>query len=154
MDSPPKADETKNRSGSSGVHHSEFNPSKTDTTHLYQVWLHPNESGGEPRYAEKALGESAGPNHLTLLFYGTGRDGSTEIRQHAEISFGRLDAGQSIVVPAAESMPHAWIQVIEGDVIVLGESLTTGDGLAIEDAPGTFDISAGVDSQFLLFRLS
>ncbi len=141
-------------SAGSGIEHSEFNPSKTDKTHLYQIWLHPNEVGGEPRYAEKSLADLVAPNELTLLYSGDGRDGSTEIRQEAEISFGLMDAGHTINVPASDSMPHAWIQVISGEVSVLGETLGTADGLAIEDAPEDFVISASAESRFLLFRLS
>ena len=141
-------------SAGSGIRHSEFNPSQTNQTHLYQIWLKPNERGGEPRYAEKPLGDLAAPNSLTLLFTGDGRDGSTEIRQNAEISFGRVDAGHAIAVPASESMPHAWIQVISGEVSVFGESLRTGDGLAIENAPSEFTVEGSAESQFLFFRLS
>ena len=141
-------------SAASGVQHSEFNPSKTEKTHLYQIWLHPNESGGKPRYAEKPLAGLAQPNALTLLYSGTGRDGSTEIRQDAEISFGKLDAEQSLEVPASAAMPHAWIQVIKGSLSVLGENLETADGLAIENAPDAFGIHAHAGSEFLVFRLS
>lgn len=141
-------------SAASGVQHSEFNPSKTETTQLYQIWLHPREGGGEPRYAEKPLADLAGANALNLLYSGDGRDGSTEIRQDAEIFFGKADEGNSVIVPASEKMPHAWIQVISGSLSVLGESLDAADGLAIEDAPGAIPIEATGDSQFLVFRLS
>ena len=141
-------------SAASGVLHSEFNPSKADKTHLYQVWLQPNQPGGEPRYAEKPLGDQAIPNSLTLLFSGDGRDGSTAIRQDAEIFFGRVDKGRSIAVPASESTPHAWIQVIKGSISVLGETLDVADGLAIENAPEGFAIEALGDSELLVFRLN
>lgn len=141
-------------SAGSGIQHSEFNPSKENRTHLYQIWLQPNESDGEPRYAEKPLGESAIENGLTLLFSGDGRDGSTEIRQNAEIYFGRAAAGRKIDVPASESTPNAWIQVIRGSVSVFGETLDQADGLAISDAPESFAIEAAEDSEWLLFRLS
>jgi len=141
-------------SAGSGIQHSEFNPSKTDKTHLYQIWLHPKEPGGEPRYMEKPLAEIARSNELTLLYSGDGRDGSTGIRQDAEIFFGQAEDDITLTVPASESMPHAWIQVISGDISVLGESLSTADGLAIEDAPESFEITASSDSRFLLFRLS
>ncbi len=141
-------------SAGSGVYHSEFNPSDQNRTHMYQVWLRPNEKGGEPRYAEKRLGDSAAANALTLLFSGDGRDGSTAIRQNAEIHFGRLDAGAELEVPANTRRPHAWIQVISGEVDALGESLGQADGLAIENEPGAFTIKASADAKFLLFRLS
>jgi redox-sensitive bicupin YhaK (pirin superfamily) len=142
-------------SAGSGIQHSEFNPSKTDQTHLYQIWLQPNQEGGEPRYMEKPLAELASPNDLTLLYSGDGRDGSTEIRQNAEISFGQADsAEQTLTVPPSQTMPHAWVQVISGEVSVLGKNLGTADGLAIEDAPDGFEISTSAESKLLLFRLS
>jgi len=141
-------------SAGSGIHHSEFNPSKTKLTHLYQIWLQPNKRDGEPRYAEKPLKDLAKKNQLTLLFSGDGRDGSTAIRQDAEIYFGRTENGQSLIVPASSSTPHAWIQVIAGDVTVFEENLSTGDGLALQGAADEFSIKASSDSQILLFRLS
>lgn len=145
-------------SAGSGIAHSEFNPSSTKKTHLYQIWLTPNEAGGAPRYSEKPLAEIAEPNGLTLLYSGTGRDGSTAIRQDAEISFGQVAAGaeaasHSLTVPASKTMPHAWIQVIKGEVSAFDDTLGTADGLAIEDAPEAFEVTAQPDSQFLLFRL-
>jgi len=141
-------------SAGSGVYHSEYNPSDQNLTHMYQVWLHPNEKGGEPRYAEKRLGDSAAPNALTLLFSGDGREGSTAIRQNAEISFGRLDAGSTLEIAADAERPHAWLQVISGEVKVAGETLGKADGVAIENEPGAIAIAASEDAKFLFFRLS
>lgn len=141
-------------SAGSGVRHSEFNPSSSDPATLYQVWLQANEPGGEPRYAEKPLGAAAAGNALTLLFSGDGRDGSTPIRQEAEISFGKVDAGETLRARDAETMPNAWIQLVRGELSVLGEDLSSGDGIAIEHAPGAIEISGRSESEFLFFRLS
>jgi redox-sensitive bicupin YhaK (pirin superfamily) len=141
-------------SAGSGVTHSEFNPSKDTQTELYQVWLRPNQSGGDPLYAEKQLGDAAKDNALTLLFAGHEKPGATLIRQNAEISFGKLSPGNSLQVPADENLPNAWVQVIAGAVRVLGETLGKADGLAISDHSGAFEISATEESQFLLFRLN
>ena len=146
-------------SAGSGIRHSEFNPSDTEKTHLYQIWLLPREQGGPPRYMEKPLAELAKMNDLTLLYSGDGRDGSTEIRQDAEIYFGQTESDdastqQIITIPPSSAMPHAWIQVISGKLSVLGESLETADGLALENASDSFAITASAGSKFLLFRLS
>lgn len=141
-------------SAASGVRHSEFNPSKTEKTELYQVWMHPDQPGGEPRYAEKHLGDQAVPNSLTLLFSSDGREDSTEIRQQAEIYFGRIEKGGCVEVPTSSTTPHAWIQVIKGSVSTLGETLNTADGLAVEHAPDGFRIEAAEESELLIFRLS
>lgn len=140
-------------SAGKGIRHSEFNPSKSNITHLYQIWIEPNIRGGEPRYMEKPLKEFSRPNELTLLYSGSGRDGSTEIRQNAEIFFAQADANEELTVPPSEGVPHAWIQLISGKLSVLGESLETADGLAIEDMPEGFPIRAAAQSEFLLFRL-
>src|SRR5436190_2285841 len=62
-----KAGDLQYISAGSGVLHSEFNPSGENTVHFLQIWLKPNVAGGEPRYAEKALGKDAKSNSLTLL---------------------------------------------------------------------------------------
>jgi redox-sensitive bicupin YhaK (pirin superfamily) len=149
-----KAGDLQYMSAGSGVSHSEFNPSSDKPATLYQIWLHPKNPGGAPRYSEKPLGSSAADNALTLLFSSDGRDGSTTIRQDAEIYFGKLDTGNSVTIPASDSTPNAWLQVIEGEVKLLGETLATGDGIAIEDSPDAIDIAASADSRFLVFRLN
>ena len=141
-------------SAGSGVYHSEFNPSATDKTVLYQIWLQPNERDGEPHYAEIPLGNRTPANVLALLFSGAGRDDSTAIRQDAEIYFSRLEKGLDITSAPSPSRPHTWIQVLQGEVDLQHERLTTGDGLALENAPGEISIHASEDSQILLFRLS
>lgn len=141
-------------SAGKGVLHSEFNPSSTNATRLYQIWLTPKESGGTPRYAEKPLRETVKNNSLALLFSPDGRDGSTAIRQDAEIHFGSLDADQSVEVPPAAATPHAWVQVISGAVEILGAALGEADGLAIENAEDGFKIKTNQGSKFLVFRLA
>jgi len=149
-----KAGDLQYMSAGSGVRHSEFNPSKENTATLYQVWLQPNQPGGEPRYSEKPLGEEAADNALTLLFSADGCEDSTAIRQNAEIYFGKIDMEHVLEAPAAEPTPHVWLQVIEGEVGISGETLTSGDGISIEDYPEAFQIKSQADSKFLLFRLS
>lgn len=147
-----KAGDLQYMSAGSGVLHSEFNPSRTERAHFLQIWLLPNVRGGEPRYAEKALGSAAKPNALTLLFSGDGREDSVQIRQDADISFGKLDAGRSLDVSLA-GKSVAYLHVIKGQVQVLGETLGEGDGAAIENA-AELAITADSDSEFLFFSLS
>jgi quercetin 2,3-dioxygenase len=141
-------------SAGSGVTHSEFNPSETHHTLLYQIWLLPSERGGEPRYAEKPLQSHATLNALVPLFSGDGRNGSTKIRQNAEISFARVQADRTVSIIASETLPHLWIQVITGALRVGSEVLHTGDGLAIEDHTDALGITALEDCECLVFRLS
>src|SRR5207253_1877193 len=121
-----KAGDLQYMSAGSGVRHSEFNPSNNNRVHFLQVWLMPNIPGGEPRYAEKSLGQAAKSNALTLLFSGSPREGAVQIRQDAEIYFGKLSSGRSLAAPLGPDR-HGWVHVIKGKVRLLGESLSEGD---------------------------
>src|SRR5215470_5180131 len=112
-----KAGDLQYMSAGNGVLHSEFNPSRKNRVHFLQIWLMPQKSGGEPRYAEKALGKDAKPNALTLLFAGESRDGAVEIRADADIYFGKLDAGKQLVHQIANGRGQ-WVHVISGDLTV------------------------------------
>lgn len=146
-----KAGDLQYMSAGHGVLHGEFNPSATRPVHFLQVWLKPRLGGGEPRYAEKALGQEAGPNALTLLLAREARDGAVAIRADADVYFGKLDAGKGVVhhPPAGHGQ---WLHVIAGDLSVLGERLEAGDGAAIEHAR-VLELASRAGAQFLLFDL-
>jgi redox-sensitive bicupin YhaK (pirin superfamily) len=137
-------------SAGQGVTHSEFNPSPVEPVHFLQVWLTPRQRGGEPRYAEVKLGDSAAPDALSLVFSGDPARGVTLIRQDAELYFGRLAAGKKVV--ADPGRPNAWLHVIAGQLEAPDHCLGEGDGLALTDFTA-FELTARTDSQFLLFAL-
>jgi redox-sensitive bicupin YhaK (pirin superfamily) len=147
-----KAGDLQYISAGRGVLHSEFNPSSKNRVHFLQIWLMPAKGGGEPRYAEKALGKDARPNAMTLLFAGEPREGAVGIRANADIYFGKLDAGKSLTHRSAAGRAQ-WVHVIKGDLTVLGERLNGGDGLAIEKAD-MFDLTSSDGAQFILFDLN
>jgi redox-sensitive bicupin YhaK (pirin superfamily) len=147
-----KAGDLQYISAGSGVLHSEFNPSAKKKVHFLQIWLTPKTGGGEPRYAEKSLGESVRPNRLTLLFASQPRDEAVAIRADADIYFGKLSAGKQIEYLTAPGRGQ-WLHVITGDVSLLGENLEAGDGAAVENAR-TLELKSRSGAQFLLFDLN
>src|SRR5688500_5847118 len=92
-----KAGDLQYMSAGRGVLHSEFNPSPDRSVHFLQIWLKPKMSGGEPRYAEKALARVANRNDLTLVFAGEPRNGAVAIRADADVYFAQLDAGKALL---------------------------------------------------------
>jgi hypothetical protein len=137
-------------SAGNGVTHSEFNPSPDERVHLLQIWILPDRSGGDPRYAERPLG-AAKPNSLTLLFAGNPRDGAIGIRADADVYVGKLDTGQRVAHRSKRGR-GVWLHVFDGSVGVGGETLGPGDGAAIEDADAV-ELESRADSEFLLFDL-
>jgi redox-sensitive bicupin YhaK (pirin superfamily) len=146
-----KAGDLQYISAGRGVFHSEFNPSATKPVHFLQIWLTPQTAGGEPRYAEKAMGEAAKANELTLLFAGKPRDGAVGIRADADIYFGKLEADKQLTHRSTSGRAQ-WLHVIEGAVSVAGETLQAGDGAAVENAE-TLEIRSRASAEFLLFDL-
>ncbi len=140
-------------SAGSGVTHSEFNPSSENRTELYQIWMLPNQSGGKPLYAEKKLSDSEGTGEMKLLFSGSGKDGSSPIRQDAEFWLGKGESQKSFTLEPSPTLPHIWVQVVAGSVKTGDHSLNKADGLAIEHLDQSIELSCENDSTFFLFRL-
>ncbi|MGH7951287.1 MAG: pirin family protein [Limisphaerales bacterium] len=146
-----RAGEFQYMAAGTGVQHSEFNPSKTEPLRLLQIWIQPDEKGVKPRYAERNLAK-AETGKLHLVASKTGRDGSMEIHQDADLLFGKLEAGQSVSHSLAKNR-HAWIHVAEGEVSINGKKLSGGDAAAVSEET-KLEISASKPSQVLLFDLN
>ena len=146
-----KAGEFQYMAAGTGVRHSEFNPSKTEPLRLLQIWIMPDENGVKPRYAERNLAQ-AETGKLHLVASKTGRDGSMEIHQDADLLLGKLDAGQSVKHALGQGR-HAWIHVAEGEVTINGSKLSGGDAVAVSEEE-TLNITASKPSQVLLFDLN
>lgn len=74
-----------------GVHHSEFNASKTDAVALFQLWIQPHTDEVEPRYDQKSFGWDAKKNEWTIVVSSDWRNQSLTIHQHASISLWVFD---------------------------------------------------------------
>ena len=149
-----KTGELQYMSAGSGVNHSEFNPSQENQTEIYQIWMRPNQSGGEPLYAEKKLSHSVSNGEMKLLFSGSGKDGSSPIRQNAEFWMGQGESQKKISLEPVDSLPHAWMQVVSGSVKVENYLLGKADGLAMENLKQSIELTCQKDTTFFLFRLT
>lgn len=145
------AGEVQYMSAGIGVHHSEFNPSQDEAVHLLQIWIQPDRKGMAPRYAEKSFAHvPAGAFHLVTSK--TGREGSIAVHQDADLWLAKLDPGQCVTHELASGR-YAWIHVAEGEVMINGETLCSGDA-AVFDNAGAVKLFASNPSQILLFDLN
>ena len=139
-------------SAGSGVTHSEFNPSKTEPVHLYQIWMLPEKKGLKPAYDQKNFDEAEKRGKLRLVASPDGRDGSLRIRQDNELYATVLGAGDSVKHPLKPER-HAYVQVARGSVKLNGQQLAEGDGAAIS-AEKTVELTGVKDAEVLLFDLA
>src|SRR5947207_8829857 len=87
-----RSGELQRMSAGTGIRHSEYNASKTDPVHFYQIWLLPEQRGIQPGYEQKAFDLHARPGQFLLVASPDARDGSLRIHQDADIYLARLDA--------------------------------------------------------------
>jgi redox-sensitive bicupin YhaK (pirin superfamily) len=139
-------------SAGTGITHSEFNPSATESVHLYQIWLLPERKGIEPSYEQKKFSDEEMRNQLRLVASRDQHDGSLLIHQDARIYLARLDAGHAVTHPMTSGR-HGWLQVLRGSVLLNDQNLGTSDGAAISEET-ELTIQAATDSELMLFDLS
>jgi redox-sensitive bicupin YhaK (pirin superfamily) len=139
-------------SAGTGVRHSEYNASKTDTVHFLQIWLLPSRLGIEPGYEQKAFTDAERQGRLRLIASPDGRDGSVTIHTDARLYAGRFAAGESASFELSRGR-HAWVQVARGQVKLGDHVLVAGDGAAL--SAESLVTLTGVDaSEVLLFDLA
>jgi hypothetical protein len=140
-------------SAGTGVRHSEYNASKTDTTHFLQIWILPDRDGHAPRYAEKRFEEADKLGRLRLVVSPDGSEGSIAIRQDMRLYASVLAPSQAASLDLPKGR-HAWVQVLRGAVSVNGQRLSAGDGLAASDEPRLDFAPDGEKTEFLAFDLA
>ena len=135
-----------------GIRHSEFNPSKTETAHLLQIWILPDKQGHEPSYEQKSFSDAEKRGKLRLIASNTGANGSVKINQDAKLFVSLLGPGEE-VKHSLGAKRHAWVQIAKGEVELNGQKLKQGDGAAVSDEK-SLTITGTEDAEVLLFDLA
>lgn len=133
-----------------GVLHSEFNPSATETAHIYQIWLFPTEKGLPPSYEQKVFGMETS-DQWQLIASPEGRDGSLAMQIPGAVYLGNFPAGFAQKQEIANGR-HAWLQILSGTIQVNDTTLNTSDGLAVSEET-TLNLQAETGAKVLLFDL-
>lgn len=142
-------------SAGAGVTHSEFNASKTELVHFYQIWILPRSRGLEPSYQELKSVTIGKQDRLALVASPEGSEGSLRIQQDVLVYIGALARLKTIKHRLGLS-GNGWLQVLRGSVRVDRRvdsiDLEAGDGLSITEE-SEFTLLAIADSELLLFDL-
>lgn len=140
-------------SAGSGIAHSEFNASKTDSVHFLQIWILPNTKGLEPNYEEKHFTLAQKQGQLRLVASGDGRNDSIKIHQDVDLYAAVLKEGDRLNY-AVNSNRSLWLQVARRSVTINGKTVNSGDGIAITQEPKIALIATSNDTEILLFDLA
>lgn len=135
-------------SAGTGVRHSEYNASNSEALHLYQIWIIPERTGLEPRYAQRRFEDIQGRQFILTP---DAREGSLQVFQDMTLSRWVFSAGDNASV-AIDAGRLVWIQVVKGEVKVNGQAAGVSDALAIRDE-SQLSIEANSAAEILLFDL-
>jgi len=143
--------EMQRMSAGTGVRHSEFNGSRDQRCHLLQIWLLPNKLGVTPSYGQQDFSSQIDKGGLVLTVSGDPADKVITIQQSAKIYASRTPAKKELLLPLGK-LRSGWLQMIEGQAEINGQTVETGDGVAfaLEDNPKLKIIK---DAHFLFFDL-
>lgn len=145
--------EVQQMSAGTGIHHSEFNPSRGEGVHLLQIWIEPDEYRVRPSYDQKVYPREDRTHRLRLVASGDGRDGSIRIHSATNLYASILEPNRSVAYQSPAGR-HVWLHLAQGEAEVNGARLKAGDGASASGA-GTLEVRAGAKgAEFLLFDLA
>jgi len=143
--------EVQRMSAGTGIKHSEFNHSKTEKAHLFQIWIMTDKEGHQPSYEQKSFAEKLKDEKMVLVASKEGRKGSLTIHQNVDLYCGRLAKGGDLKWEIPEGR-HVWLQMMTGDLQVENEKLKGSDAIAVSNEKA-LKISSENGAEFILFDL-
>jgi redox-sensitive bicupin YhaK (pirin superfamily) len=135
-------------SAGSGVRHSEYNL-EPETTRIFQIWIEPTQSGGQPTWGSKPFPKADRSGKLVTIASGIASDtDALPIRADARVLATTLKAGETATYDADKAR-HLYLVPAVGSVEVNGVHVNARDGAAIHGET-KLTITALADAELVL----
>lgn len=135
-----------------GVTHSEFNASRSESVHFLQIWIIPDQTGHAPGYEQHAFTPEELANRWVLVASNDPTGKAVKVHQDASLYITRLSAGRELTHVTRKAR-KLWVHVARGEITLDGIKLGTGDGAAISDVDQV-TVRADQDAEVLLFDMT
>lgn len=139
-------------SAGTGIRHSEYNASKTETVNFLQVWVFPKKENIKPHYDQKAFAINERLNKWQIVVSPDELDGGLWINQDARFALTKLDAEKEINYSPKFTGNGVYVFVVEGGVQVADHQLGKRDAAGIYESDNIL-IKANVASELLLIEV-
>lgn len=135
-------------SAGTGIQHAEYNLEDEETT-LFQIWIVPDQRGGEPSWGARPFPKEAREGQFVTLASGMKGDSDVlPIRTNARVLGATVKAGDTVTYPTHPSR-HAYLVPATGKVKVGDIEAGARDCVAITDLE-TITVTAIEDAEIVL----
>jgi redox-sensitive bicupin YhaK (pirin superfamily) len=136
-----------------GVFHSEYNADNNEHVKFLQIWIIPNKMNVTPRYQQITLNTSESENKLQQILSPHMEEQGVWIHQNAWFHLGKFDEGVKTTYTLKNNIHNGvYIFVLNGDINVSGQQLSTRDGYGIWDIT-ELEITSISQSEFLVMEV-
>ena len=139
-------------SAGSGIAHSEYNASNTDSVNFLQIWIFPKLRNIAPRYEQKAFEAADRVNKWQTVVSPEKDKDPLWINQDAWFSLGDWSKDTETIYNIRKEGNGVYAFMIEGIATINGQSLKQRDGAGITDT-SEFSIKTDSDSKILLIEV-
>jgi quercetin 2,3-dioxygenase len=139
-------------SAGSGVTHSEYNKNQDKLVKFLQIWVFPNKRNVTPRYDQITLKEADRHNKLQQIISPSTDDEGVWIHQNAWFHLGKFDNNHTQEYKLKSKGNGIYLFVLNGDIVVNEQTLSTRDGLGIWDTE-SITIESVTNSEFLIMEV-
>ena len=139
-------------SAGTGIFHSEYNHSKDQPLTLFQIWIIPNKKNVTPRYDQITINDLAKRDELFQILSPNIDDQGVWIHQDAWFYMGDLSSGTQVEYKLNRLESGVYIQLIEGEVEIDGNTLRDRDAISITEA-STIKIKSNNKTRVLVMEV-
>ncbi len=128
-------------SAGTGVYHSEYNKSKSNSVKFLQIWVIPNKENVKPRYDQITLNLKDRENKLQQILSPDANDEGVWIHQDAWFHLGNFSADKTATYNFKKEDNGVYVFLLKGKAIVAGEELNERDAIGIWEC-NSFDFKS------------
>lgn len=146
-----QAGEFQHTTAGRGNRHTDTNASRTDSAHVFLIWLRPSQAGRQPSREQKRFSAAQRRGGLCVVASPDARAGSLKLNLDAQLYSAMLSPGTHIVheLPPRRT---AWLHVVEGEITLGDVVLCSGDGAGFT-SERVVSLTAREESEILVLDL-
>lgn len=118
-------------SAGTGIMHSEFNASKTEPFHSYQIWVYPKAMNVKPRHEKFSYAPEDKKNKILLTLSPDKRNNSALINQDAFFSVSHIEKEVALDYKMNMVGNGVYIHCVSGGIAIENYLLKEGDALGV-----------------------